>query len=124
MQVFKIATADEWKAAQEAGVYRGSADDKRDGFIHLSTAGQLAGTLDRHFANATELTLVALDADALGALLKWEPSNDGQTFPHLYSPLELSKVLWTSPITAKAPGIFALPTRAFIEQRTEPGRAS
>lgn len=117
MQVFKIVVPGEWKAAMEKGTYYGSADDKRDGFIHLSTAGQLAGTLDRHFANATELTLVALDADALGAVLKWEPSREGQNFPHLYSALELSKVLWTSLIMAKAPGIFALPTRAFIEQR-------
>lgn len=116
MLVFKIVSPEAWKAAEEKGTYYGSADDKRDGFIHLSTSAQLAGTLDRHFADAKELTLVALDADALGSLLKWEPGRDGQNFPHLYSALELSRVLWTSPITAKAPGIFALPTRAFVEQ--------
>ena len=116
MLVFKIVHAEEWKAAQEAGVYTGSADDKRDGFIHLSIASQLAGTLSRHFAQATGLMLIALDADSLGGKLKWEANGKGESFPHLYSDLAMSKVQWTSTIPNKAPGVFALPARAFAEQ--------
>ncbi|HVV39985.1 MAG TPA: DUF952 domain-containing protein [Nitrobacter sp.] len=124
MLVFKILHTDEWQAAQAARVYRGSADDKRDGFIHLSTAAQLAGTLNRHFAQATGLMLVALDADNLGDKLKWEANSQGENFPHLYSDLELSRVLWTSTIPNKAPGVFALPARAFAEQPQAASRLS
>ena len=43
--VYKICTAAEWREAEHAGAYRGSAVDRSDGFIHFSTAG--AGRRDR-----------------------------------------------------------------------------
>ena len=79
MQVFKIMTDAQWAAMQKTGMYRGSADDKRDGFIHLSTSQQLAGTLTRHFANTTDaLMLIAIDAESLGDKLKWEEGRTGE----------------------------------------------
>ena len=124
MQIFKILTTEAWRAAMKAGVYRGSPDDARDGFIHLSTSAQLAGTLARHFSDASDLMLVALDSDALGKMLKWEPGHDGQSFPHLYGKMDLKRVLWTSPIVLKSPGVFALPPQAFIGQPRPPTRMS
>lgn len=124
MQVFKIVQTEDWEAAQGAGVYHGSADDRRDGFIHLSTSAQLAGTLGRHFANATGLMLVALESDELGAKLKWERNAAGEVFPHLYHSLEFSWVRWTAPIHNKAPGVFALPPQAFLSQTDPQGRAN
>jgi uncharacterized protein (DUF952 family) len=120
MLVFKILRIDEWRIAQGAGAYSGSDDDRRDGFIHLSTSSQLAHTLARHFSNASDLMLVALDSDALGRALKWEPGRDGENFPHLYSDLDVSRVLWTSTIPLKSPGVFVLPVQAFTEQRQPP----
>src|ERR1700748_1480302 len=107
--VFKILPADDWRAAEEAKVYRGSAGDKRDGFIHLSTSDQLAGTLARHFSQQRNLVLVAIEADDLGDKLKWEESGNDGSFPHLYHALDLSLVRWVSTIGDKAPGVFALP---------------
>lgn len=124
MQVFKILQIDAWEIAKKAGVYRGSADDKRDGFIHLSTSVQLAGTLTKHFADATGLMLVALESDDLGDKLKWEEDSKGDSFPHLYHALDLSLVRWTSSIPNKAPGVFALPAQAFVTTSTPSGRAS
>jgi uncharacterized protein (DUF952 family) len=120
MQIFKILHSKDWQAAQSAGVYRGSADDARDGFIHLSTSDQIAGTLARHFAEATDLMLVALDSDALGTALKWETSRDGADFPHLYSDIDPARVLWSAPIKTKSPGVFALPVQAFATQAQPP----
>ncbi|HEX7727071.1 MAG TPA: DUF952 domain-containing protein [Rhizomicrobium sp.] len=114
MLVFKILPAEDWRVAEEAKVYRGSADDKRDGFIHLSTSDQLAGTLARHFSQQKNLVLVAVEADELGDKLKWEESRDGESFPHLYHALDLSLVRWVSTIGDKADGVFALPARAFV----------
>ena len=88
--IYKICTAAEWREAEQAGVYRGSAVDHRDGFIHFSTAEQAAETAAKWFAGQRDLVLVAVDADALGDRLKWEPSRGGALFPHLYGELPLA----------------------------------
>ena len=85
--VFKVAELEAWDAACRSGTFAGSSDDLRDGFIHLSAVHQLAGTLAKHFKGQTDLVLITLDADALGDKLKWEPSRDGDLFPHLYAAL-------------------------------------
>jgi uncharacterized protein (DUF952 family) len=91
--VYKIAARAEWEAAQQAGVYRGSKDDMRDGFIHLSTKSQVSTTLLRHFAGQHDLLLISFDATSLGEALRFEVSRDGQQFPHLYGPLDPSLAL-------------------------------
>lgn len=96
--IYKIFRAAEWAGAQEAGSFAGSADDRRDGFIHFSTAAQLAGTAAKHFAGESDLVLAEVDADALGAALRWEPSRGGQLFPHLYGELPLAAVTRTWPL--------------------------
>ncbi len=93
--IYKILSASEWREAERDGCYRGSADDKRDGFIHFSTAEQTLGTYEKYFSGKRDLMLAAIDADALGDLLKWEPSRGGALFPHLYSDLPLSAVRWS-----------------------------
>ena len=90
--IYKICTAAEWRKAERAGVYRGSAVDVKDGFIHFSTAEQAAETAAKWFAGQRDLVLVAVDADALGATLKWERSRGGALFPHLYGELAVKAV--------------------------------
>src|SRR5262245_18832950 len=85
--IYKACPAAEWRDAIAAGMYRGSAVDLPDAFIHFSTGAQLAETLRRHFAGQRDLVLVAIDPDALGARLRWEPSRGGDLFPHLYGDL-------------------------------------
>jgi uncharacterized protein (DUF952 family) len=63
--IYKLLTRAEWEAAQAVGVYRGSAHDTRDGFIHFSTAAQLAGTARRHFSGVADLVLLAVDIERL-----------------------------------------------------------
>ena len=83
--VFKIVATDEWRAAEKAGVFDGAAVDRADGYIHFSTAAQAAETAAKWFAGRDDLTLVGVDAEALGPLLRWEPSRGGALFPHLYA---------------------------------------
>ena len=61
--IYKICPASAWREAERHGVFRGSADDSRDGFIHFSTASQLEGTARKHFIGQTDLLLIAIDAD-------------------------------------------------------------
>jgi uncharacterized protein (DUF952 family) len=96
--IYKICQRTAWQEAQSAGLYRGSAVDHHDGFIHFSTAAQVGETAARHFAGQTDLMLVAVDGSALGSALKWEPSRGGALFPHLYGALPVAGVRWARPL--------------------------
>ena len=92
MAIFKIFRPAEWAEFRAAGSFAGSADDRRDGFIHLSEAAQVPGTLAAHFAGETGL-VVAEVAVADDPALRWEASRRGDLFPHLYRPLLLADVI-------------------------------
>lgn len=98
--IYKICRSPEWEAAEQAGAFRGSPDDRRDGFIHFSTGAQLPGTLAKYFAGEAGLIVVAVDAARLGEALRWEPSRDNALFPHLYAELSLDAVLWSRPLAS------------------------
>jgi uncharacterized protein (DUF952 family) len=91
-RIYKILAAQDWGAAQAAGRYDGSALDRQDGFIHFSTAAQAQETARRHFAGQAGLVVLEVEADELGAALKWEPSRGGDLFPHLYASLDPARV--------------------------------
>lgn len=110
--VFKIAGHEEWSAATRHGRYSGSADDVRDGYIHLSSAGQIAGTLARHFAGRSDLVLVAFAEARLGDDLKWEPSRGGALFPHYYGVLDPGVASWVELISLTEDGQHVLPQRS------------
>ncbi len=107
--IYKICERAAWRVAEQDGAYRGSDADARDSFIHFSTAAQLAGTMAKHFSGQRELVLVAVDTEALGPALKWEPSRGGDLFPHLYGALPLSAVRWTKPLPDEVGGRRAVP---------------
>jgi len=91
-EAFKILSRPEWEAAQAAGAFDGSEVDRRDGYIHLSTAAQLVETARRHFADRSDLVLLTVPLEPLGDAIRWEPSRGGDLFPHLYGPLPTSAV--------------------------------
>lgn len=88
--IYKICSRSAWDAAVAAGSFTGAPVDLADGYIHFSTASQLAETASRHFRGQRELVVVAVDVAALGPALKWEPSRGGDLFPHLYAPLDVA----------------------------------
>jgi uncharacterized protein (DUF952 family) len=106
--IFKIVPRAEWMAS--SGDYHGSAHDKADGFLHFSTASQLAETLRLYYAGQDDLMLVAVTAEACGDALKWEhaPSR-GEDFPHLYAALSCDAMKWARPIAKDAAGEFVIP---------------
>jgi uncharacterized protein (DUF952 family) len=91
--IYKICPRALWREAEAAGRFTGAPIDHRDGYIHLSTAAQVAETAARHFAGQRDLLLVAVEAEALGPDLRYEPSRGGDAFPHLYAALPLSAVV-------------------------------
>jgi uncharacterized protein (DUF952 family) len=111
--IYKIVSEAEWRAAEAAGRFEGSAVDRQDGFIHFSTATQAHETAAKHFAGVFDLLLVAVDANALDLTnphqLKWEPSRGGALFPHLYGHLPMSAVRRVEPLPLCASGAHRFP---------------
>lgn len=109
--IYHMCRREEWHAAEAAGVYRGSSQDAADGFIHFSTAAQLAASAAKHRAGQRDLVLIAVDAAMLGHRLKWEPARDGALFPHLYGSLPIKAVRWIEPLPLGADGRHVFPAR-------------
>jgi uncharacterized protein (DUF952 family) len=110
--IYKICSASAWREAERQGVYRGSADDARDGFIHFSLASQVAETARKHFAGERGLFLIEVDADALGERLRWERSRNDELFPHLYGELDLGAVIAVCDMPARSDGTHDIPELA------------
>jgi len=111
--VYKICPAALWREAERGGVFRGSPVDRKDGFIHFSSAEQAAETAAKHFAGQADLLLVHVDAGKLGPALKWEPSRGGALFPHLYGELDLAAVSRAEPLPLGPDGTHKLPPLDF-----------
>ena len=107
--IYKICPASAWREAERQGVYRGSADDLRDGFIHFSTASQVAETAKKHFFGQTGLFLIAVDAGVLGESLRWETSRNDEEFSHLYGELDLGAVTGVLDMPARSDGTHVIP---------------
>lgn len=107
--VYKICPEELWRAASATGLFAGAGIDIEHGFIHFSTAEQVAETAAKHFAGQRDLVLVAVDTDQLGDALRCEPSRGGALFPHLYGPLDTAAVLWARRIDTGANGDHTLP---------------
>lgn len=107
--IYKISPGKDWQQAEARGRFSGAPVDLADGFIHFSAADQLRETAAKHFAGQQGLVLVAVEAEALGEDLKWEPSRGGALFPHLYGELDMSAVRWVRELPLGADGAHLFP---------------
>jgi uncharacterized protein (DUF952 family) len=105
---YKVLTADEW-AALNADAFQGAPIDMADGFIHLSMASQLTETVDRHFSGQKGLVIAAIDLATLGDAVRWEPSRQGELFPHVYASLMRKAVIAWCPLERHPDGTVRLP---------------
>jgi len=96
--IYHVCPEQEWAARGPSGNYRGSDDDLRDGFIHFSTSTQVRESVAKHRAGQDGLVILAVEAEALGAALRWGASRGGQLFPHLYGILPPHAVRWVKPL--------------------------
>ena len=66
--IYKITDRTAWDEAISAGAFAGAPVDLADGYIHFSTAAQVAETAAKTFPRTSpDLILIAVDAAALGA---------------------------------------------------------
>ena len=83
--VYKILTANQWSAFQAEGRFAGSADDLRDGFIHLSTQAQVDGVIQRYFSAVKPLYVAEFSNPVFIDQLQWDAATSGELYPHLYN---------------------------------------
>ncbi len=108
--IYTMVRGADWDEAQRLGYYVGSADDVRDGFLHLSTAAQLRGSAAKHRAGEAGLVLVEVDAARLGEALRFEAAGSRPgLFPHLYGVLPLEAVVSAEPLPLAADGLHRFP---------------
>lgn len=97
-EVLHITTRPEWERAQREGRYA-PPSLAAEGFIHLSSPDQLAGTASRYYAGQRDLVVLVLDPARIEAgALRWEPSTGGALFPHLYRAIAPAEVLDVRPL--------------------------
>ena len=106
--IYKICTKSELNDAKDKQKFEGSKKDLEDGFIHFSGEEQVEGTLKKYYLNQENLILLKVDTLKLDHLI-WEQASDGNMFPHLYSPLDLSNVVEEFEISLKDDGSHVLP---------------
>jgi uncharacterized protein (DUF952 family) len=107
--IYKLCSTALWREAEQAGVFTGSSIDRADGYIHFSTAAQVAETAALYFRGEADLMLVAVDGTRLGPELRYEASRGGALFPHLYAALPLTAVVWARPLPVGADGLHRFP---------------
>lgn len=105
--IYKICPADIWAEAEAKGAFEGAGIDIADGFIHFSTASQVAETAFLHFNKVEGLVLVQVRVDGLE--LVWEESRGGAMFPHLYTPLMMTQVSAVTPMIVGEDGLHKFP---------------
>jgi uncharacterized protein (DUF952 family) len=107
--IYKIASHDAHRVFLKTGVFPGMPIDLKDGYVHFSTAAQLAETLRLHFAGQGEVVVFSVRTYDLGTALRWEPSRGGQLFPHLYGPLAVAALGQHATVTVDTAGQVTLP---------------
>ncbi len=99
--IYHLATAGEVAEAHQRGSVAPSSL-ALEGFIHCSTAAQLAATVHRHYPDPTALFVLHLDPITLGDALVWEESRPGEVYPHVYREISMDEVVdvvaWSPPL--------------------------
>jgi uncharacterized protein (DUF952 family) len=107
--IYRILDQQAWAKVQADGKFKGSEHDLRDGFIHFSTAAQLAETAAKHYTRRTDLVLLWVNVEPIAHALRWEVSRGGALFPHLYGELPSAAVTRSAALALDAHGVHVLP---------------
>jgi uncharacterized protein (DUF952 family) len=108
--IYHIATAPDWEQARRDGQYTTSTRGRtlaEQGFIHASTAEQVAPVANMIYKGLPDLLLLVIDTDRVGPEIKWEPVPGREDpFPHIYGPINADAVISTLPLEPGPDGEF------------------
>ena len=115
--IFHITSRRAWDEAQERGSYQAESL-ATEGFIHCSTVSQVLPVAENFYKGQQGLVLLAVEPALLSSELKWEPPSggtpppgvsEGDLFPHVYGPINLSAVVKVLDLDQNSEGTFLLP---------------
>jgi uncharacterized protein (DUF952 family) len=96
-RIYHLTTAAAWNLARGAGSYAESTRGlslAQVGFIHCSYANQVPHVADTYYRDVPDLLLLVIDPQRLTAELRVEDLDHlGESFPHIYGPLNLDAVV-------------------------------
>ena len=106
--VYHFCPARAWNEARRRGRLSRPTEGGGGGFLHFSTADQLATSLALHGGDRDDLVLLEVPVEAMGASFVFERSRGGALFPHLYADLPAAAVRRTAPLPRRN-GRYVLP---------------
>ncbi|WP_310589898.1 DUF952 domain-containing protein [Fibrella aestuarina] len=96
--IYHITTRANWEKQADEPLYE--ADSLHtEGFIHLSTAEQVPGVLERYYHDVPDLLVLHVDPNKLTGDLRYEAATNNEHFPHLYAVLNKDAVVTVEPVT-------------------------
>lgn len=107
--ILHITSRESWEQAQRRGVYHGGTL-AAEGFIHCSKPHQAAGVANARFRGVTGLLLLRIDPSRVGPAIRYEESEPGEHFPHIYGPLNIDAVIDAVAFEPGPDGEFIFPT--------------
>jgi len=91
MQIYHVVLPEVWDNFQ--GVLYEAESLGSEGFIHCSFAEQLDGVLRRYYSSAPRVKILEIDPAKLVSKLVVEPSTGGESYPHIYGPINRDAVV-------------------------------
>jgi uncharacterized protein (DUF952 family) len=117
MMIFHITTHTAWTEAQSHGEYT-APSLSIEGFVHCSTLSQVLPVAENFYKGQKGLIVLVIDPALLSSTLTWElpferiiPVGiaEGEKFPHIYGPINLSAVVKVVELEVDSKGAFTLP---------------
>ena len=113
--IYHITTVGEWERALRDGQYAMSTRGRtlaEEGFIHASTAEQVAPVATMFYQDVPDLVVLVIDADRVKPGIRYErvPGFD-QPFPHIYGPLNTDAVVATVRLEPGPDGDYSFTSR-------------
>jgi len=103
--VHHLALPREWQRALTEGQYtmstRGTTLED-EGFIHCSRPDQVAAVHDRYYADLDDVLLLTIDTDLLTSPWQVDEVAGGDSYPHVYGPVDVPAVVSVEPFRRSA----------------------
>lgn len=105
-RIFHITDAVSWRASRWKG-YLGGDSLERDGYLHFSLRNQVERVANTLYHGQQGLVVLEVDPHRADAPVRMEAAENGETFPHLYGPLDVSAVIRVHELHRRPDGSFA-----------------
>lgn len=109
--VYRLIEPVAWSEAKNLATLPYAEIDERDGYLHLSTFGQMLATAARYYAHAETLLALEIPLQPIAHTVRFEKATNDEAFPHLYGALSIADIKQAIPLVRTASGAFVVDTK-------------